>query len=387
MVKSGKPKAEPGQVHLPGLNDRRVPDSGTFALRLYLLHSPLLRHDQPIQLWILVMTQRLLRWVFMFAGMLLVIGGTAAIVLTYVVKLPGGVEYSRVSGGGGGSDPASNLDPSVVDGRSTPPLILIPAPAPIPKEEPPRAPIHHASPGTIRPLGTKPLAEITGPPRAADDDTKCREDNLSLGVVSNSASPCVEVGDVVDHLKHGTYTFNKPSTATLNEAFPIRLVLLTSDSQKADFDGLPGTVVVQGDRPFAQSIEATLSGDEFEISPAGPQARTATLSHPVEWEWKVKPTSAGTKSVTIDVAANILIGSDKNRVQITTLHESIEIQVTILQRLKAYVASVNGAIAAAAALGTSLAGLFGFVPKVRQFFKDHVLSLFRPRQRSGRKQA
>ncbi|WP_156918297.1 hypothetical protein [Bradyrhizobium sp. Cp5.3] len=232
---------------------------------------------------------------------------------------------------------------------------------------------------TIPRAGLRPFS--AGDELRNDDQSRCREDNAALGIIAaNPGAPCVELGDVVANLKRGTFKFNKPNTAILEEAFPMRLVLLTAEGQAATFSGMPGQVVTRDDRPFAQSVEATLTGDDFEISPSGPQARTATLAHPVEWEWKVKPISSGTKSVTIDVAANIQIGPDKHRVQLTTLHESIEIQVTAFQRLKSYVASLNGAIGAITAAITSLAAIIGLIPKARQFFADNVLSLFRPRQ-------
>jgi hypothetical protein len=52
------------------------------------------------------------------------------------------------------------------------------------------------------------------------------------------------------------------------------------------------------------------------------------------------------------------------------VHEVIEIQVSKFQRLKAYVADANGIVVAAAALVPSLAVLFGFLPKVRRFFRN-----------------
>jgi hypothetical protein len=234
-------------------------------------------------------------------------------------------------------------------------------------------------PGLALPPVASP-SSASGAPRG-DDQVSCREHNAALGIIAASpGTPCVELGDVVAKLKHGTFKFNKPATAILEEAFPMRLVLLTAEGQTANFDGMHGQVVTRDDRPFAQSIEATLTGDDFEISPSGAQARTATLAQPVEWEWKVKPISSGTKSVTIDVAANIQIGPEKHRVQITTLHESIEIQVTAFQRLKSYVAGANGAIAAITAAITSLAGIIGFVPKARQFFADVILGPLRPKR-------
>src|SRR5262249_25971469 len=86
------------------------------------------------------------------------------------------------------------------------------------------------------------------------------------------------------------------------------------------------------------------------------------------------------KKVTIEVAANIFVGADKHRVQIQTLDRSINIQVTIFQRLKAYVADTSGLIIAAAALVAPLATLIALVPKVREFFKNNALPFFRRRR-------
>jgi hypothetical protein len=234
---------------------------------------------------------------------------------------------------------------------------------------------------------TKQLAGTVLEKEIAASENDCRDRLRQLGIVI-TAGPCTDITEIVDHLAKGTYSFNKPVTANMGEQFPLRLILKTADSQEQDiarsFGGLPGTVQ-QREGSFAQSVEATLTGDDFEIEPAGPQARTATLSHPVEWEWKLKPTSAGTKIVTIEVAANIQVGSDKHRVQINTLHESIMIQVSMFQRLKAYIADANGFVLAATALATPVAALIGFVPKVRKFFKDELARLRRRPNRADRR--
>jgi hypothetical protein len=218
-----------------------------------------------------------------------------------------------------------------------------------------------------------------------ENEIGCRKRLRQLGVVIVTG-PCTDVSEIVDNLAKGSYSFNKPSTANVGDRFPLRLILKTADSQDtaSSFVGLPG-MVEQHAGSFAQSVEASLTGDDFEISPTGPQARTATRSHPVEWEWKLKPTSTGTKTVTIEVAANIAVGSENHRVQINTLHESIIIQVSMLQRITAYLAEVNGLVVASAALATSLGILIGFVPTTRNFFKSEVARWRRKPNRAGRR--
>ena len=200
-------------------------------------------------------------------------------------------------------------------------------------------------------------------------ETACQEKNRRVGIVSSG--PCVNVGDIVDNLLEGQYNFNKPRTVYLEEPFKFRLILTTSDKQDAQdaFSGLPGEITKKKGN-FAQSIEATLRGDDLKIEPAGAQPRTATTSKPVEWDWTVTPQSGGRKTLTIEVAANIQVGPDKHRVQVTTLHEEVVIQVSAFQQLKSYVSQANGLVVAAAAAITPLAALIALVPKVRTFISD-----------------
>ena len=286
---------------------------------------------------------------------------------------------------------SGSCSPNLVDSQLT---IQCSRPTAVPPDVPvihrDQTDVHIPSASTATPASNSdraPAIDDKGDQSETDSKQQdCRANNAALGVViTDPKAPCVQLGEIIGKLRKGTFKFNKPNTATLEEHFPMRLVLLTAEGQAVTLAGLPGTVQTR-ERPFAQFLEATLTGDDFEINPAGPQARIATLSQPVEWEWRIKPIAPGTKSLTIDVAANIQIGSDKNRIQITTLHESVEIQVTIFQRIKSYLAGANGILAAVAAAVTSLAGLLSFFPKVRRFFMDYVVAFFRPK-RSKRKRA
>jgi hypothetical protein len=214
---------------------------------------------------------------------------------------------------------------------------------------------------------------------APDDDAACQEKMRKLGVVSSA--PCIDVGAIVNDLTVGTYVFNTPKkTVYVGDSFHLLLALKTSPSQDvaSDFKNRPGTVN-EREGKFAQSIEATLNGDDMQVEPAGPQERTATTAEPVEWEWKLTPQSGGDKTLTVEVAANIQVGPDKRRVQVRTLHEPITIRVSIFQQIKMYVAQANGIVVAAATTITALAGIFGFVPPVRDF----LLKLSRWRRRNG----
>jgi hypothetical protein len=186
-----------------------------------------------------------------------------------------------------------------------------------------------------------------------------------LGVVVGQG-PCIDVTDIVANLRTGDYSFNDPKKAYVAEPFTIRLVLKTSEQENISqrFMGLAGAVTTKQGR-FAQSVEASLRGEDFIIEPAGPVSRTATLAEPVEWEWRVTAQSGGNKMLTVEVAANIQAGPDKHRVQVKTLTASLEIEVSTFYRVKAYLAEANGFVLAAGAAIPALLAIVGLVPRAR----------------------
>jgi hypothetical protein len=223
----------------------------------------------------------------------------------------------------------------------------------------------------------KAAEEQAGRRLITSGDSACRDRMRMLGVVSNG--PCIDVSDIVDNLAKGDYVFNDPKRAYVDERFTVRLVLKTFKQQdvRDRFVGLPGDVTSRLDEKFAQSLEATLHGDDFAIEPSSPQARTATMAAPVEWEWNVRAQSGGQKLLVVEVVANIQAGPDKHRVQITTLNEPLLIEVSTLYRIKTYFAGVGSAVAqldtftkAVVAAIPTLVAFFGFVPKARNWLKS-----------------
>ena len=246
-----------------------------------------------------------------------------------------------------------------------------PAPTDQQKDPPPAAasqPTVGAQPTVAAQPGSN--ASTSNPAaEAAKSDAACRDRLRRLGIVVVNG-PCIDVGEIVDNLAKGQYLFNKPETAYVGESFGFRLALETSSKQdvRQSFGALPGPVTKQ-EGQFGQSIEATLRGGDFKIEPAGPQPRTATASKPVEWDWTVTPLSGGKKTLTIEVAVNIQVGSDKQRVQLTTLQDDIVIQVSAFQQFRLYVVEANGfLVAAGTTVVSAVVGLIGFVPKVQGFF-------------------
>jgi hypothetical protein len=159
------------------------------------------------------------------------------------------------------------------------------------------------SPAVIEPGGSLPTispglnqrAPVGEVKSAEAEDRECRDKLRQVGVVATT-STCPEGLDaIVAGLNKGRYWFNKLDVAHVAEAFPLTLKLQTSPDQIISFEGLPGTVEKSEPLRWARNLEATLSGDDFEILPSAPQQRSVTGAQPVEWNWTVKPKAAEKK--------------------------------------------------------------------------------------------
>ena len=131
----------------------------------------------------------------------------------------------------------------------------------------------------------------------------------------------------------GTYRYNTPEAAYVDESFRVVLVLPTAPGQdfSRPFSGAPGKIE-ERTAPIARYLQATLRGGlDFRVIPPDPQPRTVTTSAPVVWEWEVVPLRHGKKSLVIDVSANLLVGPQKELVQLKTLSEEIQINVGLVR--------------------------------------------------------
>ena len=83
-----------------------------------------------------------------------------------------------------------------------------------------------------------------------------------------------------------------------------------------------------------------------------------TTSAPVVWEWTVVPLRPGNKALVIDVAANLLVGPQKELVQLQTLSEEIRINVGMFRWLASTFSGPLGvAIGLAAMIAAGLGAL------------------------------
>ena len=214
--------------------------------------------------------------------------------------------------------------------------------------------------------GVETAAAGAVPEKKMDQEASCREKGRSKGVYLLAGDPCFDIDDVIKKLATGIYRFNTPKSAYVEE--PLRVVLtVATEGQDVSsaFRGIPENEIARKEEKIAQHLEATLSGLDFKVEPSGAQQRTMTSGSPVIWEWTVVPLRPGKKTMVIEVAANLVLGAQKDHVQLRTLREEIQINVGILHWFVSTFAGLWGIGLGLATMIIAILGVYHYLPTMR----------------------
>jgi hypothetical protein len=168
-------------------------------------------------------------------------------------------------------------------------------------------------------------------------------------------------------LREAKVAFNAPERLQFREPSPIELVLsplsAEVDPETLLSQGLPGVTRSEAGVDFALKMQATLSGPDFTVEPAGPQLRTVLDDRPTRWDWTVTPTRFGSdRLLTIELQAVLSQGdADLPPLYVRTFRESIDVDVTLWHRVASSAEEVTKVHAAIAGVGGTAAAVVAWL--------------------------
>lgn len=152
----------------------------------------------------------------------------------------------------------------------------------------------------------------------------------------------LEVDDVLQDLPVGNVAFNSPNTMTLKKIYPIYVLLspeksieeLQRDLQRRieDHQLFEGAQI-----RIASEMEARLTGQNFEITAVAPESQAISGQEQTEWQWDVKPKEEGTQELHLTLSAILYVNDRAIPRAIRTFDKKITVQVTLGQRIGAFI--------------------------------------------------
>lgn len=158
---------------------------------------------------------------------------------------------------------------------------------------------------------------------------------------------------------------NAPETMDLDRRYDMELAFVPEGVELEPQDvlsrGLPGPAVVADGIEFGNYVQATLVGNDFAVTPAGPQRRRVLGDREILWAWQVEPLVGGSgRRLTFVLEALVFENGTYEVVTQETYRADVLVQVgwmdwagQLLERAQPFAAAIAGVI-------TFLIGLFTF---------------------------
>lgn len=206
-------------------------------------------------------------------------------------------------------------------------------------------------------------ADMTMPaPQSSAESTPLPDFVPSMQGSEDEMSVRTASGGFIDTLKSVPIAHESPTRARFGRAFEVTLAVDGTGGDSAA-DALPGVGrVVESIAMISADVEATLSGDAFEITPVTPMVQSISPLTENVWRWNAVPLESGTQSLTIEVFA---LNGDR-RLPIRTFRDRVDVQVSAVGQAIALADALSPIAVVIGGIGSLIAGLLGIFRFLRE---------------------
>jgi len=152
-----------------------------------------------------------------------------------------------------------------------------------------------------------------------------------------------DIDHLLQRLATGNVAFNTPKTMTLEETYGLYLLLSPTKSiqelEQEIQQRIAGNQALEGATiKIAPQMEARLTGQDFEIKAVTPEVLAVSGKQETRWQWDVTPTKQGIRTLHLTLSAMLSINNSSTLRAIQTFDKTIEVQITVKQRVAGFVA-------------------------------------------------
>jgi len=213
--------------------------------------------------------------------------------------------------------------PVYEDGPGPPPRpVATPSPAP---SFAPQSPIVR-----VVPHGERRWSSVPTPTPDASNTTSSAKEDTGERPEERPNSP--EIDRIMSTLGVANIAFNTPNSMSLNEAKKIELLFSTYLSEEelkkaVAKHNVEGTIQSESDIKFSDEMEATLTGDNFQITNVLPARQLISKKNMTEWTWDVRPLKEGKLRLHLTLSALVKIGGNPQLYPIRTYEREYIVSV------------------------------------------------------------
>jgi hypothetical protein len=210
-----------------------------------------------------------------------------------------------------------------------PPARSYPVATPSPSATPEPSIAPTSPPAMAPPVGAPRWSIGPGLPSSSSNTTSSAKADIERPEESPN-SP--EIDRIISTLGVAKIAFNTPDSMSLNEAKKLELLFSTylseEELKKAVAEhNVEGTIQGEPDIKFSDEMEATLTGDGFQITNVLPARRLISKKKITEWTWDVRPLKEGKLRLHLTLNALVKIGGDPQLYPIRTYDREYTVSV------------------------------------------------------------
>lgn len=154
---------------------------------------------------------------------------------------------------------------------------------------------------------------------------------------ASSERNATSVDEILDSLISASIIYNSFNEINLNESKVIHLVLGEEISKLEKIILSDEGEKHSANIKISKEMEATLTGQGFDISVIGKEIQPISLKTPTEWKWEVKAKEPGVKYLHLVISAFVEINGKQLQKPIKTFDREIVVKVNWIEKTQSFV--------------------------------------------------
>lgn len=141
--------------------------------------------------------------------------------------------------------------------------------------------------------------------------------------------PAQAVAETVNELPVATVAFNTPTHLRRNETATIKLLL---SPETISIPQLEKRISEAGEKTgahvkYSSLMQATLTSDDFEVTPAQEDQQLVAAGRDTEWLWDIRPKRTGTLRLHLTLFAFVDVANQRDPYKVRTFNRTLTIHV------------------------------------------------------------
>lgn len=160
-------------------------------------------------------------------------------------------------------------------------------------------------------------------------------------ISKNEPTKPAAYADITEQLYNASMAFDVANTTLMGERLKAQLLINPVKEVEELVNELKSKKArINESVEISRIVSATLTGNDFIITPVTPQKQAISKNRNTEWIWTLEPKTPGDHEISLDIAAVVRIDGESTEYHIVTFSRNVDVKVKpvdeVLKFIKSY---------------------------------------------------